>query len=227
MSEALYDYSNDNGGHYYVREDPDLTGVSILDDDQSILNVHPVLGDQLAPRNQGIIKRQSFAVGANRREGFRDHKEMFEARENFLGQPEGVPCAADDQQMRDRYVRGDFYPAKYRLRSSRDNRGLFENADWNPRPPHFVADAPNNYSHVMLKQSERGQPTAYPDSSRPVYDRFCGGGMNKSIDANTLRIVLFFILVVVICMTASYNIGYNIGKSIGHFDSEVHHPASV
>lgn len=240
MSGILYDETNDYAGHYYAPPDPDMTGIAILDDDQSILNVHPVLGDELNPRNQGIIKRQSFAVGANRKEGFRDNftpkgvnpslrdkKEGFEARENFLGRPDGVPCAANDQQMRDRYTRGDFYPAEYRIKSSRDKWYQLENADWNPRPPHFVADNPNQYSHVVLNQSERGEPTAYPDSSRMVYDRFSTGKSTKKVDSTTLKIVLFFILILVICMAASYNIGYTIGKNLGHFDSEIHHPAKL
>jgi hypothetical protein len=235
MSGVLYDYTNDDGGHWYAPEDPHLTGIAILDDDQSILNVHPVLGDQLNPRNQGIIKRQSFAVGANRKEGFAmqggpfapndDQKEGFEARENFMSQPSGQPCAASDQQMRDRYVRGDFYPAEYKIKSSRRNWYELENSNWNPRPPHFVADAPNEYSHVVLKQSERGEPTAYPDSKRMVYDRFTGSGPGSFVHTGTIKMVLFFILILVICMTASYNIGYSIGKSVGHFDSEIHHPA--
>lgn len=246
MSDGvLHDYTNDDGGHYYRPPDPDLVGIAILDDDQSILNTHPYLGDELAPRNQGIMKRQYFAVGANRKEGFRDGKEGFEARENFYVGPAGIPCAngmgshnelvgdtaANDQRMRDRYIRGDFGKSDrgaVGVKSSREDWHKFENVDWNPRPPHFIADAPNKYSHVVLKQSERGLPTAYPDSSRMAYDRFNGGGPESPpIDSMTIRIVLFFIMILVICMWASYSIGYNIGKALGHFNAEIHHPASI
>ena len=240
MTGELYDYTNDFGGHYQIPEDPDLTGIAILDDDQSILNVHRTLGDEFPPRDQGILRRQTFASGFNRKEGFEARenfgggfRENFEARENFIEGPAGIPCAERDFEMRKRYVRGDFYPAEYKIKSSRRDWAGIENPDWNPRPPHFVADNPNNMSHVVLKQSERGPISEYPDSSRMVYDRFTGGGRknrfdnNVPVDSMTLRIVMFFVLVLVICMWSSYSIGYSIGKSIGHLDTEIHHPASV
>lgn len=208
----LYDYTNDFGGIYQGPTSSIEPGIAILDDDQSILNEHPYLGDELHPRNYGIIRRQTFSTGAGRKEGFSD-------RENFEND--------DDSKLRKAYMNGTLTPSNTGVKSSRRDWNKFENVNWNPRPPHYVADNPNEYSHIVVKQSERGNPTAYPDSSRMVYDRFVGGYSSSITDLGIIKLIMFFILILVICMYASYNIGFSIGKSLGHYDASTEHPASL
>lgn len=200
----LYDFTNDYPGHYQIFN-PDPGGIAILDDDQSILNVDPELGDELHPRNQGIDRRTTFSSGAGRKEG-------FEARENF-----GSPNFSRDRQQ---YLTGKWPPSENGVKSNRRGWVQIEDVNWDPRPPHYNPNSPNEYAHLYVSPSMRGNPSQYPDANRMVYEGFGNRG-----DFDSMRVVLFFILVIIITMLGSFTIGFNVGRA-----SEtrfVSHPAAV
>jgi hypothetical protein len=178
-----YDYTKSSSGEYEIFES-DPGGVTILDDDKSVLSLDPQLGEDLHPRNQGIHKRHKFAIGAGRREGF------DQPRENFNGGRTGYNI-----------------PSKYRVNSIREGRDGLTLSDYDPRPPHYNPNSPNDTAHLYIDPRMRGTPTREGFESQST-----DFGILNNLSIDILKVVMLFILIVVIAVWISFTVGYKIGK---------------
>jgi hypothetical protein len=131
----------------------------------------------------------------------------------------GAACAASAAA----YGSGDARvgaPGYRGLTSARWERPVYEAADWDPRPPHFIADTPNAYAHGKITRGEQG-PDLFPydpvyPGFRPV-DKFAGGparppcgcGGAEWDTATLASVVLLFVLMVVCAMLLGVRCGEN------------------
>jgi hypothetical protein len=222
--DSSYDYTRDYAGGEYGLFEPDPGGITLLDDDDSLLKLDDQLGEDLHPRNQGISKRQQFSIGAGRREGFTGKRERFDARENFT------------EREKKAYIQGKWPVSERGVKSVRDGIVQLENDDWDPRPPHYNG-GPNEDVHLFMENNPGTRGYAiYPGNARMKYDKFVGGPEDQVVMGNLsiINIVLFMILVLVISMYASFSVGIKIGKRIrqaktgGGLSLPAHqHPASI
>lgn len=173
-----YDNIQSGSGTYEIYES-DPGGVAILDDDKSVLSLDPQLGDELHPRNQGIHKRQKFAIGAGRREGF------DQPRENFNGGKSGYNI-----------------PSKYRVNSIREGREALDEPD--PRPSHYNPNSPNDTAHLYLDPRMRG-PAAYP--VREGFGERVLDSMSMETIKIVMMFILIVVIVTWISFNVGYKLG--------------------
>lgn len=151
-------------------------------------------------------RRERFGAGgpAGVALGYRDRL----AADVRSGCSSGVPPSDADV----RYGNGDPLVAAsgYRgLTSSRWERPALEDINWDPRPPHYVADMPNEFAHARIDPQERG-PMLFgpPSGSRAGYpsfrqvDRFAAApaaDKNCGITPSSVAVLVLFFILMVLC----------------------------
>lgn len=116
-----------------------------------------------------------------------------------------------------------------KVTSARAGRSAVDDILWDPRPLHYAADAPNQYSHIYLDPGARG-PALF-DAARSI-DHFgadpaqirpidysaprcrCAGSVCSTIPWSTETIILVVILAVFVAMCLVEAAGRRIGREV-------------
>jgi hypothetical protein len=214
-------------------------GIYLLDDEGSVgrnSRVYDdctrVLSDDAHPRSYPGGQRvpgpygggrASDRVGpllAERQEAARRRAGARTGGEGFAPGPPAAGVTPEEQAL---YIEGSRrlgHPGpRGMVTSARGGRPAVDGVAWDNRPPHFAADAPNEYAHLYVAPEARGPPLFQRDPTFPGFrqvDHFAGGGgappasllggrgvgAGAALGLEIIKVVLLVVVVVLAVMGA-------------------------